>query len=100
VDDPRVDVRDQLLDAIVGHVRRRDPYLAELADRILGVVRANDGHVEESGLRADVAAFAEMNLGRGKRKPASAFLRQARFDAIGVAGLGDPGDTERRTAGS
>jgi hypothetical protein len=66
--DPRVIVRDQLLDAIVGHLRYRDAYLAQLVERITGVVRANNDWIEDSSVSADVSAFAEMDLRRGKAK--------------------------------
>jgi hypothetical protein len=54
--DPRVAVRDQLLDAIVSHVRRRgDDYLAQLIRRILVVVRANDDRIDEAAVAAEVS---------------------------------------------
>lgn len=68
-DDPeaRVAVRDRLLDAIVGHLDRRgDPHFAELCRRIIGLVRDNDGRIDESRLGAEIAMFAEMDLSRGK----------------------------------
>lgn len=76
----RVVVRDQLLDAILGHLQRRgDGQLSQLVARIIGVVRGNDGgRIEESRLEADVAAFAAMDLGRGKQK-SPGFFREAKI---------------------
>jgi hypothetical protein len=80
--DARVSIRDDTFDAIIAHLRRRDPDYAVLVERIVGLIRANDDRIEESRLAADVQGFAEMELGRRKPKPWSA-LRAARlsFDA-------------------
>jgi hypothetical protein len=67
IPDAGIVVRDQLLDAIVAHIRRRgDGHLAELSERIIGVVRANDDRLAEADVGADVAMFAAMDLSRGK----------------------------------
>lgn len=75
----RIAVRDQLLDGIVKHLRARDERLAGLVGRIIGVIRANDDRVADAGVSADVQAFAEMDLSRGKSPRASGSLREARL---------------------
>jgi len=79
----RIVVRDQLLDALIGHIRRRgDDYLAQMAERIVGVVRANDDRIVDAAVAHDVAMFADFDLSRGKQKPANSELRAAAVSAL------------------
>jgi hypothetical protein len=80
----RLAAMDQIIDAVVGHLRRRgDPHFAELVERITNLARANADRIEDSGLMADIRAFAEMDLSRGKSpKPADALQRAARDAAM------------------
>jgi len=68
----------------VGHLRRRgDDYLANLVVEIVGVVRANDDRIKEAGVAADVKAFGEMDLSRGKLKPGGPLRKaRAKVDAV------------------
>src|SRR5687767_15045859 len=79
-------IREDLLDAIAGHIRGRDPELSKLVARITAPVRANGDRMEGSGLAADVEASGAMSLGRGKMKPSTSPLREARMavDTISV----------------
>jgi hypothetical protein len=84
--DARIAIRDQLLGAIIEHLRPRDAYMAQLADRIVGVVRANDDRIEASGVLADIKAFAAMDRSRGKAPKPSAFLRETKRDLLMTIG--------------
>ena len=82
----RLVVMERILEAIVGHLRHRDPYFAELVERITNLARANAARIEESGLMADITAFAEMDLSRGKSSKSTASLQQAARDAAMTTG--------------
>ena len=82
----RLAAMDQILDAIVGHLRHRDPHFAEHVERITNLARANAARIEESGLMAEVRAFAAMDLSRGKAPKLSASLQQAARDAAMTTG--------------
>jgi hypothetical protein len=98
--DARIAIRDQLLGAVIEHLRRRgDAYLAQLVDRIVGVVRAHEGRIEDNAaLAAEVTAFARMDLSRGKRKPipeGPGTIRAAKFDSWMVEGYLRTAEAER-----
>jgi hypothetical protein len=83
----RLAAMDQILDAVVGHLRRRgDPHFADVVERITNLARANAGRIEDSGLMADIRAFAEMDLSRGKSPKPTASLQRAARDAAMTAG--------------
>jgi hypothetical protein len=65
----RAAIRDRLLDGILGHLRKRDPDFARIAERAVILVRANDSRILEARAGRDVKAFARMALSRGKLKP-------------------------------
>jgi hypothetical protein len=83
----RLAAMGQIVDAIVRHLRRRgDLHFAELVERITNLARANAARIDDSGLMAEIRAFAEMDLSRGKSPKPAASLQRATRDAAMTAG--------------